>query len=140
MDKCGICQVLPSKYKCSTCRLPYCSLPCYKSHKEIPCQPVQPTPQPEPEFESNAIGMNNQVEDEDEDESTRLTDEQLQQLGHSDQVRSFLKYPQIRQLITKIDTSSRPDKLLEMIRNEDSVFEEFVQSLLHTTGTHPDSL
>ncbi|KAF1978123.1 hypothetical protein BU23DRAFT_251811 [Bimuria novae-zelandiae CBS 107.79] len=30
---CGICAAAPKKYKCPTCALPYCSLPCFKAHK-----------------------------------------------------------------------------------------------------------
>jgi hypothetical protein len=72
----------------------------------------------------------------DEEDDTRLTTEQLQQLGASEQVRSFLAYPQIRELITKVDTAPQPDKLLDTIRNEDSVFEDFIQSLLKSTNTN----
>ncbi|KAF9036657.1 hypothetical protein BJ165DRAFT_590899 [Panaeolus papilionaceus] len=36
-NNCQICQEQPSKYKCSQCLVPYCSLGCYKKHKEIPC-------------------------------------------------------------------------------------------------------
>ncbi|OCK85712.1 hypothetical protein K432DRAFT_421536 [Lepidopterella palustris CBS 459.81] len=32
---CGICSQQPPKYKCPTCRLPYCSLACFKSHKPL---------------------------------------------------------------------------------------------------------
>ncbi|KAH6558657.1 hypothetical protein KP509_1Z051800 [Ceratopteris richardii] len=35
--KCKVCEDANSKYKCPTCLLPYCSLPCYKKHKETPC-------------------------------------------------------------------------------------------------------
>ncbi|KAF2808739.1 uncharacterized protein BDZ99DRAFT_389189 [Mytilinidion resinicola] len=30
---CGVCSQAPQKYKCPTCQLPYCSIPCYKNHK-----------------------------------------------------------------------------------------------------------
>ncbi|SMQ46666.1 unnamed protein product [Zymoseptoria tritici ST99CH_3D7] len=32
--KCGVCQTADSKYKCPVCELRYCSIPCYKLHKE----------------------------------------------------------------------------------------------------------
>ncbi|KAL1303936.1 hypothetical protein AAFC00_000389 [Neodothiora populina] len=37
---CGVCQLQPSKYKCSKCELPYCSLACYKSHKDSHAEEV----------------------------------------------------------------------------------------------------
>ncbi|CAI9768702.1 unnamed protein product [Fraxinus pennsylvanica] len=37
IKKCGVCDEAQSKYKCPTCLIPYCSLICFKKHKEIPC-------------------------------------------------------------------------------------------------------
>nr|POE68367.1 zinc finger hit domain-containing protein 3 [Quercus suber] len=50
--KCEVCNEALSKYKCPSCLVPYCSLVCFKKHKEIPCaKPVsseeKPTPVPE---------------------------------------------------------------------------------------------
>lgn len=33
---CAICTNVPSKYKCPKCKIPYCSLSCFKSHKDSP--------------------------------------------------------------------------------------------------------
>ncbi|XP_072503045.1 zinc finger HIT domain-containing protein 3 isoform X2 [Notamacropus eugenii] len=30
---CAVCEEVP-KYRCPSCRVPYCSVPCYKKHKE----------------------------------------------------------------------------------------------------------
>ncbi|XP_068651258.1 uncharacterized protein [Aristolochia californica] len=35
--QCEICKEAQSKYKCPSCLVPYCSLACFKKHKEIPC-------------------------------------------------------------------------------------------------------
>lgn len=35
--QCQVCNEAQSKYKCPSCLVPYCSLVCYKKHKEIPC-------------------------------------------------------------------------------------------------------
>ncbi|KAF8889638.1 hypothetical protein BD779DRAFT_1520201 [Infundibulicybe gibba] len=37
--QCQICTTNESKYSCSGCLAPYCSVPCYKEHKET-CIPV----------------------------------------------------------------------------------------------------
>ncbi|KAJ7637027.1 hypothetical protein FB45DRAFT_908045 [Roridomyces roridus] len=37
--KCQICTINDSKYTCSGCTTVYCSVPCYKKHKEVPCAP-----------------------------------------------------------------------------------------------------
>nr|XP_027093782.1 uncharacterized zinc-finger protein C4F10.19c isoform X2 [Coffea arabica] len=34
---CQVCDDAQSKYKCPRCLVPYCSLVCFKKHKEIPC-------------------------------------------------------------------------------------------------------
>ncbi|KAF2093210.1 hypothetical protein NA57DRAFT_81548 [Rhizodiscina lignyota] len=49
---CGICKAHPPKYKCPTCKLPYCSIACYKNHKathdsgsvsqDTPAPPITP--------------------------------------------------------------------------------------------------
>ncbi|GMY25348.1 zinc finger HIT domain-containing protein 3 isoform X4 [Fagus crenata] len=56
--KCEVCNEALSKYKCPSCLTPYCSLLCFKKHKEIPCaKPVpvsseeKPTPVPESHVE-----------------------------------------------------------------------------------------
>ena len=36
---CSVCSELTNKYKCPICSSPYCSLVCFKKHKEIPCVP-----------------------------------------------------------------------------------------------------
>ncbi|CAH9073654.1 unnamed protein product [Cuscuta europaea] len=36
--KCGVCDEAQSKYKCPNCVIHYCSLACFKKHKEIPCE------------------------------------------------------------------------------------------------------
>ncbi|GMP90475.1 hypothetical protein CsSME_00041590 [Camellia sinensis var. sinensis] len=35
--KCQVCDEAQSKYKCPTCLIPYCSVVCFKKHKEVPC-------------------------------------------------------------------------------------------------------
>nr|XP_037868219.1 zinc finger HIT domain-containing protein 3 isoform X2 [Bombyx mori] len=42
---CGTCRSDP-KYKCPTCMVPYCSVACYKLHKQNPCiKPPSPPKQ-----------------------------------------------------------------------------------------------
>ncbi|XP_007049879.2 PREDICTED: zinc finger HIT domain-containing protein 3 [Theobroma cacao] len=35
--QCQVCNQAQSKYKCPSCLVPYCSLACFKRHKETPC-------------------------------------------------------------------------------------------------------
>lgn len=44
---CGVCEINPGKYKCSRCRLPYCSVPCSKAHQQNhPPDPPKEEPKP----------------------------------------------------------------------------------------------
>eukprot|EP01134_Creolimax_fragrantissima_P005191 CFRG5191T1 len=36
-ELCGVCNQSLSKYKCPKCEIRYCSIPCFKKHKETPC-------------------------------------------------------------------------------------------------------
>lgn len=35
---CQVCSLAPAKYKCPKCNTEYCSLSCFKQHKEADCQ------------------------------------------------------------------------------------------------------
>ncbi|KAJ7122062.1 hypothetical protein C8R43DRAFT_1033024 [Mycena crocata] len=41
-SRCQICTNNESKYTCSGCATVYCSVPCYKKHKEVPCTVEKP--------------------------------------------------------------------------------------------------
>lgn len=44
IKNCEVCDEARSKYKCPTCLIPYCSLVCFKLHKEIPCKKSESSP------------------------------------------------------------------------------------------------
>ena len=46
MPTCAVCQERDHKYKCPTCRILYCSVACYKKHRETPCAPPPASPLP----------------------------------------------------------------------------------------------
>ncbi|XP_006646448.1 zinc finger HIT domain-containing protein 3 [Oryza brachyantha] len=39
---CDVCKEAPSKYKCPACRTPYCSVACFKNHKDKFCLKTVP--------------------------------------------------------------------------------------------------
>ncbi|WMV31947.1 hypothetical protein MTR67_025332 [Solanum verrucosum] len=56
--KCQVCDEAQSKYKCPNCFIPFCSLVCFKKHKEIPCGKPEPEPESEPVSEEKlAVGL-----------------------------------------------------------------------------------
>ncbi|CAM6104423.1 unnamed protein product [Calypogeia fissa] len=125
--KCGVCEDSESKYKCPVCRTPYCSLPCYKSHKERPCSKPVDSVQGE---EEKAPGQPPRSFEEDEDESGwRLRRSQLEALAGSDDIRRMLRDDELRKLIQKVDSSITPEKDLDKAM-EGPAFKEFTDKIL----------
>ncbi|KAI7854523.1 hypothetical protein BDC45DRAFT_440532 [Circinella umbellata] len=127
MVVCGICTDQESKYKCPTCKIPYCSIACFKNHKLEPCQP--PAAQA-----SNIERKKLPTDNTDEDDTSRLTLNQLTSLAHSPEVVKYLQDPQIRDWVARIDRSTEPEKEIDTARTADPKLEEFIQLLLKTTG------
>ncbi|KAL5387602.1 hypothetical protein DPSP01_003397 [Paraphaeosphaeria sporulosa] len=48
---CGVCNSAPKKYKCPTCALPYCSIPCFREHKQTHPEGASAAPAPQPVVE-----------------------------------------------------------------------------------------
>ncbi|XP_020114440.1 zinc finger HIT domain-containing protein 3 isoform X2 [Ananas comosus] len=49
LRKCEVCKEVESKYKCPTCLTPYCSVGCFKKHKDL-CQNSLPAPEEESKY------------------------------------------------------------------------------------------
>ncbi|ORX62611.1 hypothetical protein DM01DRAFT_1330740 [Hesseltinella vesiculosa] len=134
---CSICKEADSRYKCSTCRIAYCSLACYKTHKETPCESPEPKSDLHttlPQDQKWRLPKKSDYDDPQDETLTRLDLTQLQQLESNDHILSLLANPDIRQYIKAIENSSTPDKLLQEIRDNDATFGEFVVTLLNATG------
>ncbi|KAF9986226.1 hypothetical protein BGZ75_002068 [Mortierella antarctica] len=138
MDKtkkiCGVCTTVESKYKCPTCTLPYCSLACYKLHKETPCE--KPAPIPEPE--TIPVPPVQPVPDYLVEESVALlNDDQLGRISKSTKVKELLENEGLRKLIKLIDSSENPEYALDKARNENQRFMELSDEILTIVGREP---
>lgn len=69
----------------------------------------------------------------DEEDPSRLTPQDLEKLVYSKEIHDFLEYPQLREIITKLDTSKQPEKDLDLIRAQDPVFDDFTKLLVDIT-------
>ncbi|KAJ2963895.1 hypothetical protein NQZ79_g1055 [Umbelopsis isabellina] len=75
-----------------------------------------------------------------DDDEQQLTVEQLQSLGQSEALREYLMYPQIRKLLSAIDSADNPAKALDEARRDDPVFNEALDEMLQAvTGQKPGS-
>ncbi|XP_066516972.1 zinc finger HIT domain-containing protein 3 [Hoplias malabaricus] len=112
MQLCGVCNENVPKYKCPTCRIRYCSLGCFKKHKnDDSCQPVKetapPVTTPLPNVCQNKAEQPWTTDDllDEESESDRVPLEKLRQLGESEALMSMLQNPHLRQLMTMVDSA-----------------------------------
>ncbi|KAG2772939.1 hypothetical protein JG687_00006485 [Phytophthora cactorum] len=111
---CQVCETAESKYKCPTCRAPYCSLVCCKKHKELPCEPAPVPEKPqEPPQSTPAPATAMDVDEENVDATEKLTDDQMDVLRTSEGVKEMLANPGITQALTQIDSSQDKMKTLE---------------------------
>ncbi|KAF1336648.1 putative mynd zn-finger protein/hormone receptor interactor, partial [Globisporangium splendens] len=128
---CQVCATTESKYKCPTCRTPYCSAACYKAHKQAPCAPeAKPAASPASEHQQNATAASATPpqassapsstaqptppgDDEMVDASQLLSIAQLDALRELPIVHQSMSNPAIREMLTKIDSSGDRMKELE---------------------------
>ncbi|XP_044285907.1 zinc finger HIT domain-containing protein 3 isoform X2 [Varanus komodoensis] len=131
-----------AKYRCPGCRLRYCSLPCYKKHKEQcqgqiyhGAQPAKPeiSWDAQEERSVNAEGstwsVDNILTDDDEDDKVPL--EKLQLLSKSEELRGILLNPHLRQLLVDVDRAE--DKSFALRKSmQEPLFVEFADCCLRT--------
>ncbi|XP_013695685.2 zinc finger HIT domain-containing protein 3-like isoform X2 [Brassica napus] len=127
---CEICEKVVSKYKCPSCLVPYCSLGCFKKHKETPCAKPSSTEE-KPASPAKEVSV---VENKDvvaktehkasassaakevpvarpitvEEEKYVVEKTQLEAIASSSEIREALKDEALQKLISSIDSSSNP--------------------------------
>ncbi|ERN15786.1 zinc finger HIT domain-containing protein 3 isoform X2 [Amborella trichopoda] len=115
---CGVCVEAQSKYKCPTCFMPYCSLACFKNHREVPCtKPDLPEQKPETHLLSaRSIRV--------DEESWVLQKDQFESIASSYEIRNTLKNDELCRIISNINSSTNAeDELDKALR--DPAFREF---------------
>nr|SVE77377.1 EOG090X0JQ4 [Daphnia lumholtzi]SVE78002.1 EOG090X0JQ4 [Daphnia lumholtzi]SVE78630.1 EOG090X0JQ4 [Daphnia lumholtzi]SVE79260.1 EOG090X0JQ4 [Daphnia lumholtzi] len=102
MTSCQICNAQPFKYKCPTCFIKYCSVPCFNVHKELPCEKPSVAPQPENLTVEN-VPMAYKFATAD-----TVPVEKLQALAQSDEVKECLSNPHVRNILKSLVQSQTP--------------------------------
>jgi hypothetical protein len=73
-----------------------------------------------------------------DDDEYLLSPDQLRNLSRSEAIHDYLKHPQIRTMISAIDSSTNPTQMLDQARQNDPVFSKLVDEMLYAvTGKHP---
>ncbi|CAK1580395.1 unnamed protein product [Parnassius mnemosyne] len=119
-----------SKYKCPTCLQPYCSVACYKCHKENPCSAPTPTEPPVNYTEENKIEYEYPTED-------TVPIEKLKLLEQSSELKKCIENPHLREMLEILDKSSHPDALIREYMIE-PIFTEFADACLNVVQPKND--
>nr|ABK22660.1 unknown [Picea sitchensis] len=122
--QCQVCGDAPSKYKCPTCFIPYCSLMCFKQHKEVPCSREAPAVS----TDSQPTQPPRSFEEEDE-QGWRLHRTQLEAVVASSEIRNILKDQELQKIILRIDSSENAEEELDKAM-EGPHFQEFTDKIL----------
>ncbi|XP_004495024.1 uncharacterized protein [Cicer arietinum] len=139
--QCQICHEAQSKYKCPKCYLLYCSLPCFKKHKELPC--VNPT-----SSEGKTTAAESLVEKPSavdnivlealvekplvvDKTSEVLQKFQLEAIASSSEIRDALNNKVLQELICRIDCSPNAENELDKAMAEEA-FRMFTEKILST--------
>ncbi|KVH94207.1 zinc finger HIT domain-containing protein 3 [Cynara cardunculus var. scolymus] len=125
---CKVCEEAESKYKCPACLIPYCSLVCFKKHKEISC--VKPVPAPENDTTSTILPP----VDVDracyvDDISDVLPHSQLECIALSNEIRDAMKGKELQELIRNIDCSADAEAELDKAMKQEE-FRLFTEKIL----------
>uniref|UniRef100_A0A673AUQ4 Zinc finger, HIT-type containing 3 n=1 Tax=Sphaeramia orbicularis TaxID=375764 RepID=A0A673AUQ4_9TELE len=109
MQVCNVCREQTPKYKCPTCKIRYCSVGCYKKHKDS-CLPVQPPEPSGPEVKpaSNPWSVEDLLNEDDIIDKVPV--EKLQLLGT---LRDLLRNPHLRQLLRSVDAADSKEDAIE---------------------------
>ncbi|XP_026278634.1 zinc finger HIT domain-containing protein 3 [Frankliniella occidentalis] len=127
---CNICNDGASKYKCPSCRIPYCSIPCWKKHKNDGCGDEVVTI-------TTAASLNNAaIPDAQKPKYIFPTEdtvppEKLQLLRDNMQLRNILSNPHVRTILSSLDNATNPSKHLHDAMQE-PIFVEFVDECMKT--------
>nr|CAG4649851.1 EOG090X0JQ4 [Scapholeberis mucronata]SVE94012.1 EOG090X0JQ4 [Scapholeberis mucronata] len=121
---CQLCNKEPFKYKCPTCYIKYCSLQCFKVHKESPCE----KPNPEPSSSEIALKECPPLSYQFPTADT-VPIHKLQELGQSEEVKQCLSNPHVRDILRSMVHSSTPDTAISNMMKE-PIFLELAHACL----------
>ncbi|KAM7374752.1 hypothetical protein PAMP_007392 [Pampus punctatissimus] len=138
MQICNVCDEQRPKYRCPACKIRYCSLGCYKRHKDT-CLPVkQPaTTASEDAFNTEPWSVDDLLHEDDIIDKVPL--QKLQLLGQSKELRDLLCNPHLRQLLQSIDSADTKDDVMRAAMQE-PLFCEFSDQCLKIVENEAKSL
>ncbi|XP_023198183.1 zinc finger HIT domain-containing protein 3 isoform X1 [Xiphophorus maculatus] len=131
MQICSVCSEQTPKYRCPTCNIRYCSLGCYKKHKDS-CLPVEKPASSNPESKDAAgsaepLSLGDLLHEDDVID--KVPPQRLQLLGQSTELRDLLCNPHLRQLLRSVDDAESKASAMKAAMQE-PLFVEFADQCL----------
>uniref|UniRef100_A0A8D3DT44 Zinc finger HIT domain-containing protein 3 n=1 Tax=Scophthalmus maximus TaxID=52904 RepID=A0A8D3DT44_SCOMX len=113
MQICSVCSEHLPKYRCPVCKIRYCSLGCYKRHKDF-------------SHSTFVFAEPWSVEDllHEDDVIDKVPLQRLQLLGQSKELRDLLCNPHLRRLLSSVDSADCKDDVMKAAMQE-PLFAEF---------------
>lgn len=139
MVLCAVCSRSEKKYCCPKCSIDYCSLACFKVHKEgSDCEDRRK----EKDSGDQLAGRPQEEEGQEAGYQFATADtvplERLQQLAASEELRGLLANPHLRHFLLTLDGSEEKGRLMRKAMRE-PLFVEFVDTCLAAVGEKDDS-
>ncbi|XP_053703995.1 zinc finger HIT domain-containing protein 3 [Synchiropus splendidus] len=130
MQICSVCSDQETKYRCPACKIRYCSLGCYKIHKET-CAPVDGSSTSIADVKETSVTEPWNVDDllHEDDITDKVPLQRLQQLAHSKELKDLLCNPHLRQLLLSVDSAESKDEAMKTAMQE-PLFVEFSNQCL----------
>lgn len=124
---CLICSKHATKYRCPKCDVKYCSLGCFKTHKES-CQVNSVSAK---ELTPPAAREDTSSSKEDPSLSLKiLSSSQKEKLRNSKNLQEVLRSKRLRDHITEVDSAPDRQNALKCLRSKNQEFESFLQDIL----------
>ncbi|XP_069768289.1 zinc finger HIT domain-containing protein 3 isoform X2 [Narcine bancroftii] len=134
MKICGVCEEAAPKYRCPACHLRYCSVGCYKKHKGD-CKIQESGSVSSVSEISTDVGTVTWQNSKDDilgkDEDSDWVPLEKLKLLESEELKSLLCNPHLRQLLLKIDRAEDKETIMKSAMQE-PIFVEFADQCLQT--------
>ncbi|XP_014662217.1 PREDICTED: zinc finger HIT domain-containing protein 3-like [Priapulus caudatus] len=131
-SKCQVCSAQRQRYRCPTCRIPYCSVACFKVHKENRCEAKEEVARTAP----RGGGGDVRVEDAIGESGDRVASETLDWLRSSEEVKDLLSNPHLRAIIRELNASASVPQFIDKCMRE-PIFTEFANACLRSVREGP---
>ncbi|KAL1451831.1 hypothetical protein WDU94_006169 [Cyamophila willieti] len=136
MIKCEICQKENKKYKCPHCEIPYCSIQCFQTHKEV-CSTIKASCENDMSTNDTQTNKNNDDSALDVEKTYQFPTqhtvplEKLKLLGTNEHLKSLLANCHLQTILTALTKTHNIQHAMNMVMLE-PIFVEFAVECLRT--------